>query len=265
MRAVLATPVRIGVVFSFLALAGSALAQAPVDDLTRPAQRANTADPAQPDPTMVLYNELQQLRAEVLRLTGQVEELGYEVQRLQAAQANDYANLDARMLDLSQRISAGGSAAPASPGSTAPNSGAPTVVIGAGAQPQMDDEAAAQLYTGSLDKLRAGDRAAAIAGFSELISTWPNDPLVADSYYWIGQTHWVAAEYESAREAFASLVNSFPGHRKYSESLFRLGQVYMRLGDTAQARNYLQQAVQTGSAISMQAEQVLSQMEQAGN
>lgn len=261
MRAVLTTPVRIGVVFSFLAAATWLPAQAPVDDLTRPAQRPAPQE-AQPDPTMVLYNELQQLRTEVLRLTSQVEELSYEVQRLQSAQTNDYANLDARLLDLARRLQSGAAVSGQPAGlSSAQQGSSPD----ASSQPQLQDEAAAELYTQALDQLRSGERVTAIEGFNRLISSWPDDPLVADSYYWIGQTHWVAAEYEQAREAFAGLVNSFPQHRKYSESLFRLGQVYLRLEDRQQARNYLQQAVDTGSSISMQAEQLLSELDQSGN
>lgn len=258
MNALVTTPVRVGVVFSFLVAASILSAQAPVDDLTRPAQRPAAA-PAQPDPTLVLYNQLQQLRDEVLRLTSQVEELGYEVQRLQSAQASDYANLDARLVDMSRRLEATAGAAPAQPGSNQSLSQGQSAP--ANQQPDLGNGAATELYTESLDLLRSGNRQGAIEGFNRLVGDWPNDPLVADSYYWIGQTHWVAAEYEQAREAFAALVNGFAQHRKYGESLFRLGQVYQRLGNNAQARTYLQQAVETGSAISMQAEQLLSELD----
>lgn len=243
-------------VFSFLAIGLVAQAQAPVESLTQPARSA-AAQPAQPDPTIVLYNELQQLREEVLRLTGRVEELSYEVQRLQSAQANDYANLDARILDLSRRLES----SPASAATTTPATQPGQATVTIGRQPQVDDEAAAELYAQSLDQLRAGERAAAIQGFEQLISRWPNDALVADSYYWIGQTRWVAAEYEGAREAFTGLVTGFPEHRKYAESLFRLGQVYLQLNDSANARKYLEMARDTGSAISSQAEQALAEID----
>ncbi len=258
------TSAYVGVVFLFLPFFIPAVAQAPVEDLSVPGTQAQQAATQEQSATVALYLDIQTLRVEISALRGLVEELTYEVQRLQSRQSTDYANLDSRLLELTS--GANGTTAAVDSGTglatgfgvdTLENS--PPVVVA----PQIDNESAADLYSEGLAKLRNGDRQGALASFGSLITTYPTDPIVADAYYWVGETHWVAGENEEAREAYAGLVNGFPSNRKYGDALYKLARVYLNLDDRAQAIILLQEAQQLGGDVGARASELLEEISQA--
>jgi TolA-binding protein len=254
------TSAYVGVVFLFLPFLTSAVAQAPVLDLSVPAtqaqQRADQEQEQERSATVALYLDIQTLRVEISELRGLVEELTYEIQRLQSRQSTDYANLDSRILQLSS----GGISEPVAVDSgVEPEDTSASIIVA----PQIDNESAADLYSEGLSSLRNGDREGALASFGELISSYPTDPVVADAYYWVGETHWVAGENEEAREAYAGLVNGFPGHRKYGDAVYKLARVYLNLSDPDQAIVLLQEAQQLGGDISARASELLEEISQA--
>ena len=254
-----ATPVLAGVVFSFLILVQSAQAQSPVEERSvRPAGAAASSAQPTPNPVLDLYVDLQELREEVQRLNGVVEELTYELARAKSVQATDYANLDSRLLQLSQS-SAGVAPETAANGQAMVPSAQAVGSTPAAEQADGQQEAAA-LYSEALAALRAGNASGAVELFDRLVQTYPANPLVGDSYYWIGETHWVAGRYEQAREAYAGLVNGFADNRKFGESLYKLGRVYVELGDVNKAREYLQKAQAQGGDVADRASELLAEI-----
>lgn len=254
------TSAYVGVVFLFLSLINTAVAQAPVVDLSVPAtqaqQLADQEQEQEQSATIALYLDIQTLRIEISELRGLVEELTYEIQRLQSRQSTDYANLDSRILQLSSGTN--GVPVAVDSGVEPEDDSSSTIVA-----PQIDNESAADLYSEGLSKLRNGDRQGALASFDTLISTYPTDPVVADAYYWVGETHWVAGENEEAREAYTGLVNGFPNHRRYGDVLYKLARVYLNLEDRDQAIVLLQEAQQLGGDISASASELLEEISQA--
>lgn len=252
-----------GVVFLFLLFSQFSLAQAPVEDRSlgaRPAAQAAAADPQSQEQsaTVALYLDIQTLRTEISALRGLVEELSYELQRMQSRQSTDYANLDSRILALTSN-------AVENPVPQATAAGDAPVANNSTANippPQINNDVAAQHYTDALAKLRNGDRAGALEAFNTLIATYPEDPVAADAYYWVGETHWVAGENEPAREAYAGLVQNFPGHRKYGEALYKLARVYVNLEDVEQAIPLLTQAEDLGGDIGARAAELLEEISQ---
>jgi TolA-binding protein len=254
MRSVQTTSAYVGVVFLFLGVAQQIWAQAPVEDRSigpgSPAQVQ--AQEQEQSASVALYLELQTLRTEVSMLRGFIEELSYEIQRLQSRQSTDYANLDSRILELTSSSSA------STPAQQEATDQSPAEIVA----PQIDSENAAAQYRAALDKMRAGDRDGALEGFNALIETFPTDPVVGDAYYWVGQTHWVAGENEEAREAFAGLVSGFQNHRRYGEAINRLAEVYLKLGDRPQAEALLLQAQQIGGDTGARASELLEALNQ---
>lgn len=251
-----ATPAYVGVVFLFLTVAQLIWAQAPVEDRSigpgSPAQVQQTqAEQQQQSANVSLYLELQTLRNEVSILRGLIEESNYEIQRLQSRQATDYANLDSRILELTNTEQTASAIASANSDTTAET-----------APPQIESETAAEQYRAALDRMRAGERQAALDGFNALILAYPTDPVVGDAYYWVGQTHWVAGENEQARDAFTGLVEGFPDHRRYGEALIKLAEVYIKLEDPLQAEVVLLRAQQLGGNTGASASELLEELNQ---
>lgn len=257
MKSTQTTSAFVGVVFLLLSFTQQLLAQAPVEERSvgvgSPTQ-IEAQQEQQRSANVALYLELQTLRTEVSLLRGLIEESSYEIQRLQSRQATDYANLDSRILELNS------SASPA-PTPAAPVN-APEQTSIEIAAPQIDSDDAAEQYRAALDKMRAGDRDGALAGFDALIQAYPTDPVVGDAYYWVGQTHWVSGENEDAREAFTGLVDGFQDHRRHGEALIKLAEVYIKLGDTERASTRLQEAQQLGGDTGARASELLEDLNQ---
>lgn len=235
------------------------LAQAPVEDRSvsgNPRSTAQSQAPAAESANTQLYLELQTLRQEVSQLRGLIEEMSYQIDQLSSRQTNDYANLDRRILELGQA------------GVSATSSGNSNSTLGSevgGSSPAPNPAPAAsgaqpsELYNLAFASLRSGDREAALSQFGDLVEQYPNDAVAGDALYWMGETQWVGAAYEDARQAFVSLTERFPQHRRYGDALYKLGLIYHQLGDTPTAQQYLQQAVELGGDVGARAEEFLSQ------
>lgn len=250
---------------AMIAFSSPIFAQAPVEDRSvsaNPRSAAQSQSAAAESANTQLYLELQTLRQEVSQLRGLIEELNYQIDQLSSRQTNDYANLDRRILELS-RI--GGTPAPASASgssaSVSPNSQAlgPSSSPVAAANPGNSGTQPADLYNQAFSSLRSGDREAALRQFESLVEQYPNDAVAGDALYWMGETQWVGAAYEEARQAFVALTDRFPEHRRYGDALYKLGLIYHQLGDNAAAQEYLLLAVDLGGDVGARAEEFLAQ------
>jgi tol-pal system protein YbgF len=56
------------------------------------------------------------------------------------------------------------------------------------------------------------------------IQKYPNDPLVADSQYWLGESLFQRQQYRQAAEAFLAVTSKYDKSAKAPDSLLRLGQ-----------------------------------------
>ncbi len=244
-----------------MTLSQAILAQAPVEDRSVSASGRTSPAVSQQQPVLTqdasvqLFLELQTLRQEATELRGLIEELGYQLEQLATRQTNDYANLDRRILEINRSGGAPAVNPPAAGGSQVPaassNAGVPAA---AQASTQV-----AELYNQAFASLRSGNRDQAISQFEALVETYPQDPVAGDALYWMGETHWVAAAYEKARQAFVMLVERFPQHRRYGDALVRLGYIYHEIGDLATARTYLQKASALGGDVGARADEFLAQ------
>ena len=260
MRSLKATSAYVGVVFLFLSYQEAALAQAPVQSLSVPAAEVRQQNEQQQAATVELYLDIQTLRTEVTELRGMIEELNYEIQRLQSRQTADYENLDSRILQITS-AGQGQNPSPVASSEIGSDPQQPDT-LSLPVAPQIENESAGELYSQGLASLRTGDTSGALSTFGDLISQYPTDPVAADAYYWVGESHWVALEYEQAREAYAGLVNNFPSHRRYGDALYKLSRVYLNLGDRDQAIVLLQEAQQLGGEISARASELLEEISQ---
>lgn len=215
----------VGAVF----LSNSAIAQAPVRDLTAGLENQQAAQE-----TAVRNNvlEIQTLREEISSLRGLVEELNYELGKIKQRQDEDYQDLD-------RRITSAGTGSTSAPVSASSGS------AGSSASSQ-DQSQADQLYRTGFNALREGDRASAIKIFDDLVAKYPGSSRDADALYWLGETHWLNLDYENSREAFVKLYETYPNYRKLSEVQYRLGQVYSQLGDQDKALEFIQAFSESG-------------------
>ena len=76
----------------------------------------------------------------------------------------------------------------------------------------------------------------AIAVFSDLISKFPNDILVPNAHYWIGECYYDQDDYAKAVIAFQKVADLHFDSDKAPDAVLKIGLCYKKLGLNDQAR-----------------------------
>lgn len=215
----------LSLLLSFVVLPGLAMAQAPVVDIgSGGRQQTDSQQSMQGE----LYQQLQQLRQEMMQLRGTIEEQGHQIRQLKQQSLDRY-------IDLDRRISgAGANTVPASEaedtmldGDAAANSGAGMAAAGAGAQvgavagtggrsggDSPTSASAGAAASGSriagevaepADTSSTGDPSSdyakayglvrdrkfdeAIVAFNEYVAKYPDERYTPNAWYWLGELY----------------------------------------------------------------------------
>ena len=215
--------------------------------LAGPAPAATGADVAQTD----LADRLNRAEARIRELTGQVEDLSFQLHQIQqqlgieastaqptggvvtipdnpasggsGAAPRDLGNLviDApanQPIDLTAP-GAAPAAAPAEKGQPRAN----TQVVSTG-DPQSD-------YDRAYSSILSGDYELAEAAFRNFLTTYPGDDRAPDAQYWLGESLFARGKYNEAADAFLSGYKAYPKSGKAADTLLKLGLSLAGLGE----------------------------------
>lgn len=223
--------------------------------------------PQQPDPTAVAQAELtlrmERLENTVRQLTGQVEQLQFRLQQLEAGRPGAPAAAlpppTANRAPVSVPQSAPlapppGTAAPAQAGrrsdafdpGMAPDApgapqplGSPTSASAAGAVPAAGTQVAGlppsntprDLFDLGSGYIQRQDYAAAEQTFRQFLQTYPTDRLVPEATYFLGESLFQRRDYKDAAESFLQVSTKYPNAPRAPEALLRLGQSLSALNE----------------------------------
>ncbi len=192
--------------------------------------------------TAELFYMIQQLQGEVRRLQGEVEEQRHEIDRLKEQGRDRYIDLDQRILDLSEKVSA-------QPQPQA--AGAGTGGVGAGSsagtatkeyrQPGAGERKAYQDIVDLIRNQKKYDQA--ISQLYEFIDKHPEGDLTVNAYYWLGEVYLVKPQLEQAKQAFTIVATRYPDHRKAPDAVYKLGVTLDRLGESEEAKRRMNTVV----------------------
>jgi tol-pal system protein YbgF len=194
-----------------------------------------------------LFSQLEQIKADVARLRGQIEVLTYEQDQQQKRQRDLYIDLDSRLRKIEGSAAAAGAApsAPA-PSGTLPPAAPPVASAGAGA-PGAGAPAAAtseqRAYDAALDQFKAGSFPVAIASFAAFVKTYPKSPLAPSAQYWIGNAQFAQKEYRAAIGSQRQLIAAYPDSAKVPDALLNIATSQFELGDSAASRRTLEDLI----------------------
>lgn len=224
-----------------------------------------------------MMKRLEQMQAELQKLTGKVEEQNYYIEELKKQQKTMYTDFDDRIQNLENKsgIPQASIANPAdAPASPAPDAGSaepalmPPIAPSASGNPspQITPSQAAkpaasmpssepvpppapeamplsasekQEYQSAYDNLRNGRTAQAITQFSAFITNHPSSTYAGNAQYWLGEAHRVNMDNNSARQAFTKVIDKYPTSAKVSDALLKLGYIEMEEKNPAKAREIL--------------------------
>ena len=97
-----------------------------------------------------------------------------------------------------------------------------------------------RLYRQSLDALRAGRHAAALAGFRKFLARFPRHDYDDNAQYWIGECYYDLKQYKAAVREFRRVVDRYPHGNKVPDAMLKMGFAHLAMGDRRDGRQDLE-------------------------
>ena len=177
-----------------------------------------------------LFNQVEQLKADIARLRGQVEVLTNDIDQQQKRQRDLYVDLDTRLRKIES--------APAAPAADAD----------AGCRPcppptRHPAPGEQKAYDAALDQFKRADYTGAIGGFGAFVKTYPQSPLAASAQYWVGNAQFARRDFRAAIAAQRTLIQQYPDSPKVPDAMLNVASAQSELGDNASARKTLEDLI----------------------
>ena len=209
-----------------------------------------------------LFNQVEQIKADIARLRGQIEVLTHEIGEAQKRQRDLYIDLDSRMRKLEsatdQATPAAPAAAPGAVPAAAAAAPAPSAAVapppaaampaGPAAGPRAGSVAAdiaaeQRAYDAALEQFKKGSYGAAVQGFSAFVRTYPRSPLAPSAQYWIGNAQFAQKDFRAAIASQRQLLAAYPDSPKVPDAMLNIGTSQFELGDSAGSRRTLEELI----------------------
>jgi len=215
-------------------LASGAFAQSRASLADRVAALEVRTQQNQSEQSVEQLNRIAQLESDVKALRALVEQLQNEnAQGMERTKAQ-YIDLDSRLSRLENAPAAaltpmpraGQTTVPRPAPSHAPVRAAiapPMAVAPAGAAVPASPANEQAAYDAALAAVRADQYADSAQRFNAFIQQYPDSPLAANAYYWMGESYYVTQNYQLALAAFKTVVTRYPDSPKAPGALLKLG------------------------------------------
>jgi tol-pal system protein YbgF len=173
--------------------------------------------------TAAMELRLNQIEESIRRLTGQIEEQGFEIRQLKQAIENSAVRTQSNTSSISSSQTI--EARPLEPVTPSqPQQPYQLGTINNGGTPNSP----AGQYDQAFSYLQTNDYASAEKAFRDFIDQYPDHSLAANSKYWLGETFYARENYEAAARAFATSFQDHPEGQKAPDTLLKLA---MSLGN----------------------------------
>ena len=181
------------------------------------------------------------------KITGQLEQLGYDVQQMKEKLNKQTADNEMRFSQMEH----GGTSSAAVTGSTSGSAGrdpsrddmstssydggSPTAnrapkVLGTLTTAGGKTDSPQAMYDDAFNDIRDAKYDSASAKFQTFMTQYPKDPLAANAQYWLAETYYVRQDYHQAAKLFAQDYQQFPQGAKAPAALLKLGLSLSKLG-----------------------------------
>lgn len=144
-------------------------------------------------------NQVEALRADVARLTGQIEVLTNSLDAAHKRQQDFYVDLDNRLRKIESAAAPQESAAPA--------------------EPKADPQAEMRDYEAALGLFRERKFKEAQAAFEAFVAAHPQSALLPNGHYWLGSSLHQQKLYDQAAKAFGHVATTWPNDPKAPDAL----------------------------------------------
>lgn len=88
-----------------------------------------------------------------------------------------------------------------------------------------------EIYSAGYSHILNGDYRLAESVFGAFAQTYPNDPLVADAKFWLGESILAQGRFEDAADVFINVRSNYPNAEKAPETMLKIGTIMAGLGN----------------------------------
>jgi TolA-binding protein len=104
---------------------------------------------------------------------------------------------------------------------------------------------AQEIYDAAMTQYRRGSMTSAQFGLEEVVDRFPSHQLTPSARYYLADIMVQRDELREAIEAFLEIPQYHPDAERVPYALYRVGLLYQELGETAEARSFLERVVNT--------------------
>lgn len=208
-----------------------------------------------------LMADLDQIKGEIQRLSGRVEENEHLVKRAVERDTTQQDVVQAGIGDLTQRVAEndarvsqlysylgleptadlkGQTAAQAQQAAAAASQAAQAP---AAAPPAPEKSPEMALYDSSLADYRGGRYEKAIVGFKKFLDEYPKSKLADNAQFWIGESFMSLKQYEQAILAYQQVIKNYPQGNKAPNAMLRQALAFQEIKDQVSCKLLLQKIV----------------------
>ena len=170
-----------------------------------------------------LQNQIESMRGDMARQTGQNEQLVREL-----------AELQRRQKDLAQGQSELGRTVDERVRQLEP------VKVNVDGKDILVEPAERRAFDAALASFRSGDFAAAQTAFVALVARYPKTGYLPSALFWLGNAQYATRDYKEAVANFRSMLQGAPEHPKAAEAMLSIANCQIELKDTRAARKTLE-------------------------
>ncbi|EAQ97235.1 tol-pal system protein YbgF [Congregibacter litoralis] len=195
-----------------------------------------------------LFNQVQQLQQEVMRLNGLVEQQAYEIRTLKEQSLERYMDIDRRLASGGGGAPGGASAAGAgivSGGASASTQGSISAGAAGSATEVAEQPGEGDAYRAAYALVRGQEFDQAVSAFNAFLERYPAGRFAPNAHYWLGELYLVTdpVDPEASRQAFMLLLNQYPTNAKIPDALYKLGRVHFMKGNRDRSREFLNRVI----------------------
>jgi tol-pal system protein YbgF len=110
--------------------------------------------------------------------------------------------------------------------------------------PKQDNSKYETAYREAFDAFQKGSYEEAVDKFSGFISAYPGNPLVANAYYWLGESYMGLKNYEKAIVTFQEVVDKYPASDKTSRALLSQAEAFSSANDEKSSITILKKVIE---------------------
>ena len=198
-----------------------------------------------------VFNQIEQVKADIAKLRGQVEVIGYELEAAQKRQRDFYVDLDNRLRkeeqglqELSGKVTAAQAAASAAAKAAADQAAERLTVASRPSTPAEPDAASeARDYEAALTLLKGAKYREAAAALQNFIKNYPSSTSQASANYWAASAFYQAKEPARAADFYERVAGRWPEDARAPDALLGLANCEQDQGEPRAAKKTLEHLI----------------------